>query len=540
MPDSQSSPNMFINIHGPNEAIDEDTRQSVRSFVMRKYIAEQKRRQNQNSRRQRPVRIEMASTPEPSSSDTSDKAELESSTESTCDEQPIGYSSQSSLTIRNREFQRQPKRRSAAAERNSHVHSRPQGNIVEPLTPTLFSGALEGDQEVLHFCSTVVAESMIPLDTEIDPMNDIWLPAMASIPLLRHTLLFRESGSLHGTKSGKEHPLTITHRMMTIRLLNERLAAGAKGCDELAMASIGALAGAAINAGDIATMRSHLDGLAQVLATQGGMDSPRFTSHSKEIDFCGAVLTDTKPRYTARPINPAIKSLPGFFSPSSVLFPMGRGFRQCLEPRSAFEDTFCIVHELRGLTTVLEVCHGNGVSVHRSYYFQEVVSSTEARIYAMAQPTSGSAAPIRDEWVAEACRLTGLIYLNVILRNLPPSSAVCTTLASRIKAALSNAHLQDSWGSQASLLLWILTFTGPAFTSTESRRWVVEHLIRITSPLKLYNWAAVKNVLYKFLTIDLERCEPIKSFWSDILSSSEYYLGQIAYGGRNNFGGTTK
>ncbi|KAL8945673.1 MAG: hypothetical protein Q9222_007821 [Ikaeria aurantiellina] len=274
----------------PDKGIDEDTRQSVRSFVMRKYVAEQKRRQTQSSCRQRPVRIEMASPVESSSSDGNEKeasvekwwlprfvadplntgclddfclpdntlprsgghdmqgiSDLESPTESTCDESLTGSNDQSRLAIRHRQVQKRPGRRSGEAEKTSRIQSKAQERIIRPLTPTLFSGALDGDQEVLHYCSTVVAESMIPLDKQIDPMHQIWLPAVSSDPLVRHTILFRESSELHATDSGEEHPLTITHRMMTVRLLNKRLASGPKGCDELAMATIGALAGAAVS-----------------------------------------------------------------------------------------------------------------------------------------------------------------------------------------------------------------------------------------------------------------------------------------------------
>ena len=82
---------------------------------------------------------------------------------------------------------------------------------------------------------------MAPLNNAADPMNDIWLPRAMSEPLILHALLFRDASTLDVAKGCSESAATTTHRLATIRVINERLGRPGEP-DDMTIAAITTLA----------------------------------------------------------------------------------------------------------------------------------------------------------------------------------------------------------------------------------------------------------------------------------------------------------
>ena len=91
--------------------------------------------------------------------------------------------------------------------------------------------------------------------------------------------------------------------------------------------------------------------------------------------------------------------------------------------------------------------------------------------------------------IRESCRLAALLYVNMILRQLPPASAAVRKLAELMRRSLEMTLTGTDWEEQLDLLWWILFLGGLASTSKPDSLWFRSQQMILAPSLKIADWA---------------------------------------------------
>lgn len=134
-----------------------------------------------------------------------------------------------------------------------------------------------------------------------------------------------------------------------------------------------------------------------------------------------------------------------------------------------------------------------------------------------------------DEQVCEICRLTLLLFSNMVFFPLPRVSGVNDRLVASLRYSLATTGV-DFLVQHLGLLTWALAIGGIAAFSTEHRSWFVS-----TFREKLLwhpdDWEEVEEVLAAHLWWDYVCEDPGKMFWKEVHSahrSSSFSGGGIS------------
>lgn len=124
----------------------------------------------------------------------------------------------------------------------------------------------------------------------------------------------------------------------------------------------------------------------------------------------------------------------------------------------------------------------------------------------------------RNSHLYGSARLAAYLYLYMALRELPRTTKINYTLASRLKGILetSTTNLLLIWKEDLHLLLWILLIGAAATFGTEERKFFVGHLSRATHHMALASLASFQEALKEILWLKEFSEEESIALWKEM------------------------
>jgi hypothetical protein len=126
-----------------------------------------------------------------------------------------------------------------------------------------------------------------------------------------------------------------------------------------------------------------------------------------------------------------------------------------------------------------------------------------------------------SDGIENCCRLTALIYTNIVLRKMPSASAVLSHFTNELRFALECTDLSSLWGSSTELLMWILFQGAAAAIGAEIKKWYLSHLVSVCQCLGLQTWKEILQVLDTFLWAGCDIVKRRKVLWCEIVVGLE-------------------
>jgi hypothetical protein len=105
-----------------------------------------------------------------------------------------------------------------------------------------------------------------------------------------------------------------------------------------------------------------------------------------------------------------------------------------------------------------------------------------------------------------------MIYINIVLRKMPSTSAVLLYLTEEMKTALETVDFEPLWGGHIKLFTWVLFQGGAAATEDAMRKWYVKQLVEVCRVLNIWSWESALECLSGFLWVRctlVHRCKPL-------------------------------
>ena len=132
-------------------------------------------------------------------------------------------------------------------------------------------------------------------------------------------------------------------------------------------------------------------------------------------------------------------------------------------------------------------------------------------------PTNNSS---EDNCIFEVCRLAALIFSDMVLFPLPPSTGAREKLAHGLMRPLGCCRLLSSWERYPSLLLWATILGGIAVKEPQKRTWFMRQLSNAVIKQSVSAWPLVKEIVSKFLWLRVVCDKPAAAFWNEACQPS--------------------
>ena len=221
-------------------------------------------------------------------------------------------------------------------------------------------------------------------------------------------------------------------------------------------------------------------------------------------------MNQTKPRFT--PLRKPLTSIPQLLFQGCPYVAIGPGIRTLANSSSISKDLVNILEDMSYLTAFLELPSQSSTGTQQIHYF-DALSLIEHRILSLSTGNDTQYGAINSGKIDETCRLAALIYINIVFRELQPTSAVHATLASRLRISLIQTDFKSCWGTLSEALLWILFIGGSVAMQEPTKSWLMSALENVCSHLKLQSWCDARDILTKYLWCDRIWEERCKSVW---------------------------
>lgn len=192
------------------------------------------------------------------------------------------------------------------------------------------------------------------------------------------------------------------------------------------------------------------------------------------------------------------------------------GFACLLKLSSSSSSIVPILQELISLAAEIQSIQTTRPSDHDLMLFTARRSWIEWKLSTLLFSHNSSNTETATTHIENCCRLAAHIYINIVLRLMPPAAAVFTYLADELKDALKQTNLKSLWEGNAELLMWILFQGGAAATDEKTKDWYLSHLVPVFKYLWLQTWAEVYQLLSTFLWVRCSLARRCKPLWSEI------------------------
>jgi len=115
----------------------------------------------------------------------------------------------------------------------------------------------------------------------------------------------------------------------------------------------------------------------------------------------------------------------------------------------------------------------------------------------------------------EACRLSALIYSEMVLFPFPAVAGVKPKLATRLRRALDCCTLHQCWDHHPRVMLWIATCGGIAATGTGDRAWYVRKNKLCLDQWPVKDCSHYLACMRRYLWWDYVCEEPARRLWEE-------------------------
>jgi len=113
------------------------------------------------------------------------------------------------------------------------------------------------------------------------------------------------------------------------------------------------------------------------------------------------------------------------------------------------------------------------------------------------------------------CRISLLIYSNMVIFPLPPVSGVSARLCTALKDSLGNETSSSAWRNAPKLIIWALILGGISDGSDVERPWFINKYVQLSSSLAINTWEQLKQCLNSFLWLGFVLDQAAISFWAE-------------------------
>ncbi|TVY13988.1 hypothetical protein LARI1_G008670 [Lachnellula arida] len=334
---------------------------------------------------------------------------------------------------------------------------------------------------------TVVLQQMYPIELclSFDLQHSVWVQYLALDPLYCHSLLWTTQTYFDWLGGSGVSPVQIQHAHQTLVGLRERLTDGELATSDVTIVVVVSLIMMNAVVGDYKPARKHVRGLHKMVEMRGGVRA--FSENSQiqlkmcRADLTMALLTDRKPL---------------FFSDGICWEPYiaKNASRKTLPTHMAGLDSnlLHIWADLREFTRSANLAFQTGQKIG-CILFQEILVSVQYRLL-LLDVSAGSL----DEVV-----LVGMLaFATNIFLQMQGLGIRFDALSSRLRGCLLGLRgLEDD--ATVELKLWLLFVARMPDSVSEIDSWIEAEMKKTLGALGLKKWEAVKDILKRYLWIDV-------------------------------------
>ena len=120
-----------------------------------------------------------------------------------------------------------------------------------------------------------------------------------------------------------------------------------------------------------------------------------------------------------------------------------------------------------------------------------------------------------ENCIYEVCRISALVYSDMVLWPLPAMAGVREQLADSLMRALICCRMLSSWERHQSMILWATILGGIAVTESSKRTWFIRQLNNAVIKQTVSAWPIVKHLLSTFLWWSVVCERPAEEFWNE-------------------------
>lgn len=125
-------------------------------------------------------------------------------------------------------------------------------------------------------------------------------------------------------------------------------------------------------------------------------------------------------------------------------------------------------------------------------------------------------APAAVKASARTWHTSVIIYIYLVLKELPPSTQIVKKLVARCRISLENLSPTELWCDvPPRFLFWVLVIVGAASVPELERTWARGLLVEMRDRLQIESWDVAKKMLEDYAWVE-SRCDKVcKAFWDE-------------------------
>ena len=178
-----------------------------------------------------------------------------------------------------------------------------------------------------------------------------------------------------------------------------------------------------------------------------------------------------------------------------------------------WENLLVVIHVMSDVTVAFDHYYRGGVDPPKLTNITVSRNSTQHDLLSLPHlPTDNSS---EDNCIYEVCRIAALIFSDMVLFPLPPSTGTREKLAHSLMRPLGCCRLLSSWERYPSLLLWATILGGIAVKEPQKRTWFMRQLSNAVIKQTESAWPLVKNILSTFLWWHVVCDQRGADFWNE-------------------------
>lgn len=207
------------------------------------------------------------------------------------------------------------------------------------------------------------------------------------------------------------------------------------------------------------------------------------------------------------------------------------------------KDLPTIFRQLRHLTQQILTSSTLSISDLGIRAFSVARSSIEHHLLSSGIPIKDKSQ--QDDYTYEVHRLAALIYLNLVLRDGSPVTAVIKALKTQLMATIQRVEAPTTHPlPPPQSAIWVLFMGGLCSLHSVEEVWFAERIARVMKAVDIESWGAVKKSLMQVAWVDSLRTEVCSELWQRVveirsrelenqlpLFSAQYYPGLKAQDG---------
>ena len=193
-----------------------------------------------------------------------------------------------------------------------------------------------------------------------------------------------------------------------------------------------------------------------------------------------------------------------------LAFKLGSGFHT-LHVLDLDAGVWRVLAAMCEVTVALDHYHRGGSSAPT--LADLVTARNSAQHQLLSLPLKSWDSSSQSDCMYEICRLTALIYSNIVIFPLPPASGVDSMLAFRLRETLDCVVFSSCSKLHLPFLLWAITLGGISSSLSSKRGYFLHRFTEVSTKLGLVQWDPIQERLSSFLWLDFVCEKEGVAFW---------------------------